>query len=87
MMEGIAKEAGMSPSHFSRIFKETLGSTPMQYVLAYRIEQARKMLAEPKCPLAEIASACGFADQAHFSRSFNQVSGQTPRAFRAALNT
>ena len=86
-VDALASEAGMSPSHFARIFKETMGSTPMQYVLAYRVEQARKMIAEPKRPLAEIASACGFADQAHFSRSFKQVSGQTPRAFRAALNT
>ena len=86
-VDALASEAGMSPSHFARLFKETMGSTPMQYVLAYRVEQARKMIAEPKRPLAEIASACGFADQAHFSRSFKQVSGQTPRAFRAALNT
>ena len=74
----------MSPSHFARVFKETLGSTPMQYVLAYRIEQAMKMMADPARPLSDIALACGFADQAHFSRSFKQVTGQTPRAFRAS---
>ncbi len=85
-VDALASEAGMSPSHFARLFKETMGSTPMQYVLAYRVEQARKMLTEPERPLAEIAAACGFADQAHFSRSFKQVSGQTPRAFRAAHN-
>ena len=83
-VEGMAREAGMSPSHFSRILKETLGSTPMQYVLAYRIEQAMKMMADPARPLGDIALACGFADQAHFSRSFKQVTGQTPRDFRSA---
>ncbi|MDJ0626790.1 MAG: AraC family transcriptional regulator [Rhodobacter sp.] len=83
-VDELAKEAGMSPSHFSRVFKETLGSTPMQYVLAYRIEQAIKMMADPMRPLGDIALACGFSDQAHFSRSFKQVTGQTPRNFRAA---
>ena len=83
-VEDMAREAGMSPSHFSRVFKETLGSTPMQYVLAYRIEQAMKLMADQSRPLSDIAFACGFADQAHFSRSFKQVTGQSPRAFRAS---
>ena len=83
-VDEMAAEAGMSASHFSRVFKETLGTTPMQYVLAYRIEQAVKMMADPVLPLGEVALACGFADQAHFSRSFKQVTGQTPRQFRAA---
>ncbi|MEL7258687.1 MAG: helix-turn-helix transcriptional regulator, partial [Pseudomonadota bacterium] len=84
-VEELAREAGMSPSHFSRVFKETLGSTPMQYVLAYRIEQAIKMMEDANRPLGNIALDCGFADQAHFSRSFKQVTGQTPRAFRATI--
>lgn len=84
-VEELAREAGMSPSHFSRVFKETLGSTPMQYVLAYRIEQAIKMMEDLNRPLGSIALDCGFADQAHFSRSFKQVTGQTPRAFRATI--
>ena len=83
-VDDLASEAGMSKSHFNRVFKETLGSTPMQYVMAYRIEQAIKMLDDPALPLGEIAFACGFADQAHFSRSFKQVTGKSPRAYRAA---
>ena len=84
-VDELAREVGMSPSHFSRVFKETLGSTPMQYVLAYRIEQAVAMMAEPNRQLGEIALACGFADQAHFTRSFKQVIGQTPRSYRASI--
>lgn len=83
-VDELAREAGMSPSHFSRVFKETLGSTPMQYVMAYRIEQAIMMMADQTRPLGDIALACGFSDQAHFTRSFKQVTGQTPRNFRAA---
>ncbi len=83
-LDELAREAGMSPSHFSRVFKETVGSTPMQYVLAYRVERSIKMMADAGRPLGDIALACGFADQAHFSRSFKQVTGQSPRAFRAS---
>ncbi|MEM1362786.1 MAG: AraC family transcriptional regulator [Pseudomonadota bacterium] len=83
-VEALAREAGMSPSHFARVFKETLGSTPMQYVMAYRIEQSIKQMANADRSLGEIALACGFSDQAHFTRSFKQITGQTPRRFRAA---
>ncbi|NOD48675.1 helix-turn-helix domain-containing protein [Ruegeria sp. HKCCD5849] len=85
-VDQLASEAGMSASHFARVFKETLGSTPMQYVMSFRIEQAMKMIEDPRRPLGDIALACGFSDQAHFTRSFKQVTGQTPRAFRVALN-
>ncbi|MEW2916051.1 AraC family transcriptional regulator [Ruegeria sp. ANG10] len=83
-VDQLAAEVGMSQSHFARVFKETLGSTPMQYVMAYRIEQAIKMMEDAERPLGDIALACGFADQAHFTRSFKQAVGQTPRAYRAA---
>ncbi|MGA9251341.1 MAG: AraC family transcriptional regulator [Roseobacter sp.] len=51
-VDELAREAGMSASHLTRGFNETLGSTPMQYVLAYRVEQARKMLEGPRAPWA-----------------------------------
>ncbi|MEM9551429.1 MAG: AraC family transcriptional regulator [Pseudomonadota bacterium] len=84
-VDELATEAGMSPSHFARVFKETLGTTPMQFVMAYRIEQSMKMMGDGARPLGEIALACGFSDQAHFTRSFKQLAGQTPRAYRAAI--
>lgn len=83
-LEDLAREVGMSPSRFSRTFKEVIGRTPMQFVLSYRIEQALGMMRDPATPLGEIALACGFADQAHFSRSFKQMVGTTPSAHRAA---
>lgn len=54
------------------------------FVMSYRVEQARRRLAEVDCTLAEIAHACGFSDQAHFSRAFKQLQGITPKAYRAS---
>ncbi len=82
-VDDLAAQVRMSPSHFARVFKETVGATPMQFVMSYRIEQAAAMMGDPARPLGDIALACGFADQAHFSRSFKQMTGLTPRAYRA----
>lgn len=83
-VDELAAEAGMSRSQFNRAFKATLGTTPMQYAMAYRIEQTTKQLAGPQASLGDIALSCGFADQAHFSRSFKQATGKSPRDYRAA---
>jgi AraC family transcriptional regulator len=83
-IEEMARVAGLSPAYFSRLFKEVLGDSPYQFVMDYRVEQAKRMLSEKGRSLADIALACGFADQAHFSRIFKRLTGQTPRAFRAA---
>jgi AraC family transcriptional regulator len=84
-IEAMAAEAGLSPAHFSRLFKQVLGDSPYQFVMDYRVEQAKKMLADREQPLIEVALACGFADQPHFGRVFKKLTGRTPKAFRAAL--
>ena len=84
-VEDMAREAALSPSHFAQLFKQTIGLSPMQFVMSYRVEQARKRLAERDTPLIDIALACGFSDQAHFSRQFKQVEGETPSRYRARL--
>lgn len=83
-LDTLAREAGLSPSHFSRLFKQTIGQSPMQFVISYRVEQAKKMLADPDRALIDVALSCGFADQAHFSRVFKQSAGSTPKAWRTA---
>jgi AraC family transcriptional regulator len=50
----------------------------------YRVEQAKRMLSEQGRPTADIALACGFADQAHLSRIFKRLTEHTPRAFRSS---
>lgn len=85
VLEDLARDVGMSPSHFSRVFKEVMNKSPMQFVISYRIEQAVKMMQDASRPLGDIAMACGFADQAHFTRSFKTLMRQTPSAYRARL--
>ena len=86
-VDELAGEAGLSASHFSRLFKETIGLSPHRYVMDYRVERARDLLADPDLPLAAIANRCGFADQAHFSRTFKQLEGVSPGAFRGSLGS
>jgi AraC family transcriptional regulator len=83
-IEEMARVAGLSPAHFSRLFKEVLGDSPYQFVMDYRVEQAKRMLVDPGRPMIDIALACGFANQAHFSRIFKRLTGKTPRSFRLA---
>lgn len=85
-LEALAGQAGLSPSHFSRLFKTTIGRSPMQFVTGYRVEQARQQLTDLSRPLSDIALACGFSDQAHFSRVFRRVEGVTPSAYRQSLS-
>jgi AraC family transcriptional regulator len=81
-IDDMARVAGLSSAHFSRLFKEVIGDSPYQFVMDYRVEQAKRMLRDPMKPMVDIALACGFADQAHFSRIFKRLTSQTPKSFR-----
>ncbi len=83
-VEDMAAEAGISTYHFSRLFKRTIGRSPYQFVMAYRVERSKPMLTDRSRPMIDIALACGFSDQAHFSRVFKQIQGVTPKAWRNA---
>lgn len=84
-VEDLARRAGLSEFHFSRLFKRTIGQSPHQFVISYRVEQSGKLLADRNRPLADIALSCGFADQAHFARLFKKCTGVTPREYRKKL--
>ncbi len=81
-LEDMASVAAISPFHFSRLFKQTIGESPHQFVLNYRVEQAKQRLLEKEVTLIEVALSCGFSDQAHFTRVFRQRVGSTPRQWR-----
>jgi AraC family transcriptional regulator len=78
----LAALTGYGPDHFARLFKGALQQSPHQYVLARRIERAKAMLRDTTQTIAEIASTCGFASQAHLTTAFKQQTGTTPGAFR-----
>lgn len=79
----LAGLAGLSLAEFARGFRAAMGESPHAYLTRRRIEHAQALLlAHPAQPLAEVAAALGFADQAHFSRRFRQVTGTTPARFR-----
>jgi len=76
----LAREVGLSPAHFARAFKETVGRAPHQYLLWLRLERARRLLELCDADLSDIAQRTGFADQAHFTRLFKRAYGITPGA-------
>lgn len=85
-LAALAGVAGLSPSHFARRFKATIGDAPHQYVLARRVNGAKRLLLESDLPLAEIAAALGFSSQAHLTGIFGRTVGMTPGAYRTRRN-
>ncbi|UTW45333.1 helix-turn-helix domain-containing protein [bacterium SCSIO 12696] len=81
-IDDLARDIGMSSSHFSRLFKQVIGDTPYQFLMRYRVERAAEMIANTKKPLFDIALSCGFSDQAHLTRTFKQLNNTTPKAWR-----
>lgn len=79
-IDTLAHEAGLSPAHFARAFKESVGRAPHQHLLMLRLERARRLLDAPDIALSDVALRTGFADQAHFTRFFKRHFGVTPGA-------
>jgi AraC family transcriptional regulator len=80
----LASACHLSPSHFSRAFKQTVGSPPHQWLVEQRVERTKQLILNTSQPLSEIALAAGFADQSHFTRVFTQRVKSSPAAWRRA---
>jgi AraC family transcriptional regulator len=78
----LAALARVSTFHFNVAFRNSVGHPPHEYVIQRRIERAQGLMLSTDTPLSEIAIECGFADQAHFTRQFRAVCGETPAAWR-----
>ena len=83
----LARTAGYSADHFSRVFLKVTGARPQAYIVNARIERARQLLAESDLTIGMIADALGFQDIFFFSRQFRQRTGQTPTEFRRGRRT
>ena len=81
-LETLAGLANLSVFHFARLFKLTTGTSPYQYVISWKIRQARHLLRADSAPIAEISDALGFATPAHFSTAFKRSMGVSPREFQ-----
>ncbi|MBW4610051.1 MAG: helix-turn-helix transcriptional regulator [Hassallia sp. WJT32-NPBG1] len=81
----LADVAQVSQYHFARLFKNTTGLAPHQFVLRLRLERAKQLLTTRQLSLTDIAHAVGFFDQSHFTNVFRRAFGVSPKAFVKAL--
>ena len=78
----LAELVSLSPSYFSRAFKESFGVSPHTFIIRARVERAKVLMSSTSDSLSQIAVACGLADQAHLCRCFRRVIGLTPGVWR-----
>lgn len=80
-LKTISTELGMSQYHFARLFKQSTGYSPYQYVIKRRIERAQELMMQEQQSIATIALQVGFASQSQFGRHFKRITGVTPKQF------
>lgn len=81
----LARRAGLSRQAFATRFEREIGLGPKRAARVLRLERALAWLGDHGAPLAQVALACGYYDQAHFNRDIREFCGQTPRELRARL--
>ena len=79
----IAEHLSMSESHFSHVFRQTVGMPPRAYVRDRRVERAKTLLRQSGIPITEIANRIGCSSRSHLSVLFHRMTGLTPRQYRA----
>lgn len=82
----IAGSAMISASECLRCFRSTIGTTPIQYVRQYRIQQAAKLLTTTTQKITDIGTMCGFQEMSYFARSFRAQLGYTPSEYRKKMS-
>ena len=82
-VESLAQDTGWSRQHMADRFRAELGITPKTAARIFRFERACGLISNLRQPLAEVAAACGYADQAHMTRDWNAFTGTSPKAWIA----
>ena len=80
----LAREAAMSRSAFAARFRAAFDRAPMEYLREVRLREAARMLRQSSLPVDTVAGRAGFASRSHFSRTFRELFGQSPSAYRAS---
>ncbi|WP_227762005.1 PocR ligand-binding domain-containing protein [Zhaonella formicivorans] len=81
-LEDVAQAVYLSPCHLSKIFKQELGCTIMEFLTKIRIEEAKKLLRDPKYNVIQVADDLGFRDPGYFTKVFKRSEGITPSQYR-----
>lgn len=81
-VEDIAASCGLNRSYFGKIFHESIGKTPQEFLINYRMIKATELLKLTSLSIGDIGSAVGYPNQLHFSRAFKNVYGVSPRQWR-----
>ncbi|MBS4208866.1 helix-turn-helix domain-containing protein [Bacillus sp. FJAT-50079] len=84
-LTAIANDVKLSPYHFSRLFKKQMNCSPHQYLINYRINNAKKLLYNTKLSIKEIAFTCGFNSVSHFTTTFKKHVDVSPNKFRETI--
>lgn len=85
-LENLAKIVGLSPRHFTRIFKQIYGVSPINHLLSLRMERAKQLLAAGECSVTQVSDLCGFKDVNYFSGFFKEKTGVTPSLWKKQNN-
>jgi AraC-like DNA-binding protein len=81
-VKDIAQFIGLNKNYFSTLFKQSLGVTPQEYIIKFRINKACELLKNPTLSISDVSRSVGYSDPLGFSKIFKQVKGSSPKAFR-----
>lgn len=81
-LDQLARHVGLSPTHFCRAFKRSVGVAPHRYLIERRISRAKELMADRRRSLTEIALNCGFGSSSQFSTMFKRTVGIPPSVYR-----
>lgn len=86
-LSDMARECGLSVSHFTRAFRSSFGMSPYRWLLERKIDCAKKLLLTSGFSIADVAIGSGFADQTTFTRAFRRIAGDSPARWRRAMGS
>jgi AraC family transcriptional regulator len=83
-LKKLANHLNLSSDHFLKMFKQSTGSPPHQYVIEHRLKRAKELLKDTQLSVADIALRVGYKTPSHFTSQFRKLTGTTPKAYRKA---